>query len=85
MESVLCRIWTRVAVSISYDNNDYTTIIIIIIISSSSSIIIIHSNRVIHSKCSLVSYSGDSLGGGLTLKTDTVGLFFFLAPADWAV
>ena len=25
MQSVLSRIWTRVAVSISYDDNDYTT------------------------------------------------------------
>ena len=25
MQSVSSRIWTRVAVSISYDNNDYTT------------------------------------------------------------
>ena len=25
MESVSSRIWTRVAVSISYDDNDYTT------------------------------------------------------------
>ena len=25
MQSVSCMIWTRVAVSISYDDNDYTT------------------------------------------------------------
>ena len=29
MQSVLSRIWTRVAVSISYDDNHYTTGIII--------------------------------------------------------
>ena len=33
MQSVSSRIWTRVAVSISYDDNHYTIIIIIIIIS----------------------------------------------------
>ena len=30
MRSVSSRIWTRVAVSISYDNNDYTTTIYIL-------------------------------------------------------
>ena len=32
MQSVSSRIWTHVAVSISYDDNHYTTIIIIVII-----------------------------------------------------
>ena len=31
MQSVSSRIWTRVAVSISYDDNDYTTVIYIYI------------------------------------------------------
>ena len=30
MQSVLSRIWTRVAVSISYDDNDYTTVSLLI-------------------------------------------------------
>ena len=36
MQLAWSRIWTRVAVSISYDDNHYTIIIIIIIITSSS-------------------------------------------------
>ena len=41
MQLVSSRIWTRVAVSISYDDNHYTIIFIIIIISRSSCIYII--------------------------------------------
>ena len=49
MQSVSSRIWTRVAVSISYDDNNYTTgtsiIIIIIIIFNDEAKIKLHFNR----------------------------------------
>ena len=37
MQSVSCRIWTRVAVSISYDDNHYTTGTSFLVILSSPS------------------------------------------------
>ena len=43
MQSISSRIWTRVAVSISYDNNDYTTgtlILGLILVSVSISVLI---------------------------------------------
>ena len=36
MQSISSRIWTRVVVSISYDDNHYTTVIFVIVFESQS-------------------------------------------------